>query len=155
MVNGNNIIVPLLITIVTSFTTGIIASIIASRQYWMQKEADLDAEYSSRFNTKKWEIYTEFIGLAPKLISDDTNSGDTYEETSSLDALAAKIVLVGSDDVVTAFRIWRQANDSSEPGNKITNEKFSRLIAQMRKDLGNQYTQLELIELLKALNPSA
>ena len=121
--------------------------------FWRREKAELEKEFSSRFNSKKWDVYTEFIKLAPQLINGNANEENIPTEIYSVDSLAAQIVLAGSDDVVTAFRIWREANETYEYGHEVIKEKLSRLIAQMRKDLGNKYTQLEVDDVIGALKP--
>ena len=68
-----------------------------------------------------------------------------------VNSLASQIVIAGSDKVVTAFRIWRETARAYGLGNELTRVKFFSLIAEMRRDLGNKYTRLDMGDLLGAL----
>ncbi len=141
------------ITLITAFITAIFTSRISSSQYWRQKKADLEAEYSSRFNTKKWEVYTEFTALVPEINGNGLSDINTPIVTTSINSLAPQIVLAGSDNVVIALRRWRETNEVYGPGDTVTKDKLFELIVEMRKDLGNIHTQLANEDLLGALKP--
>jgi hypothetical protein len=142
-----NILENLILTSVTALAT----AAFTFWGYWRHAKADLEKEYLSRFNTKKWEVYTEFAKLAPELMGNEIPSGSISTEIVSIDSLASQIVLAGSDKVVTAFRIWRETAHVYGQGNELTKAKLFDLIAEMRRDLGNMYTRLNMDDLLGAL----
>jgi hypothetical protein len=115
----------------------------------------LETEYSSRFNTKKWEVYTEFTALVPNINASELSDIDTTIVATAINTLAPQIVLAGSDQVVIALRIWRETNEVYGPGDTVTKDKLFELIVAMRKDLGNTYTQLANDDLLGALKPAS
>jgi len=75
--------------------------------YWRNAKADLEKEYSSRFNTKKWEVYTAFTALVPEIIGAEAINVDEPAELPSVNSLASQIVIAGSDKVIKAFGVWR------------------------------------------------
>ena len=118
-----------------------------------QAKADLDKEYRSRFNTKKWEVYTEFTKLLYSLLTDKSVNLTEWEDQPSEISIASQLVLIGSDEVVRAFRDWRETSIVYGKSNKETKEKLFILVAKMRNDLGIKYSKLEIDDLLGALEP--
>ena len=137
--------------IVIAFITALATGVFASMEVWRRKKADLEREFQKRFNEKKWEVYTEFAKLlqAPSL---STFEMDHRQEAET--AIASQIVLIGSDEVVRAFRDWRESAAVHGKAQRVTSEKLFVLVANMRRDLGIKYSNLEVDDLLGVLNPS-
>ena len=141
----------LTVTILTTVVTTLITAVPAFWGVWRRAKAELENEFLSRFNTKKWEVYTEFVKLAREIVGNASLDLNISTEIISLDSLASQIVLAGSDRVVTAFRQWRETARAYGQGNELTKLKLFGLIAEMRRDLGNKYTRLDMDDLLGAL----
>jgi hypothetical protein len=105
----------------------------------------------SRFNTKKWEVYTEFIKLAPQTTGSELPDVQPSAELMAVNSLASQVVLAGSDKVVTAYRVWRETARVYGQGNQLTRVKLFNLVVEMRRDLGNKYTRLDMDDLLGSL----
>lgn len=150
----------ILITLITAVITSSVAGVVASRQYLNQKKADLEAEYSSRFNTKKWEVYTEFTSLVRDIVKPFVDPSTAWPDSLHIPQdqflkIASQIVLIGSDDVVKAFHAWRETGLAHGQAHRETKKKLFELIAEMRRDLGNNYTQLSMEALLGSLDPGS
>lgn len=146
-----NVLDNLTVTILTTIVTTLIASVPAFWGVWRKAKAELEHEFLSRFNTKKWEVYTEFLKYAPQIIGNELPDAQDSTDLTYVNSLASQIVIAGSDKVVTAFRIWRETARAYGQGNELTRVKFFSLIAEMRRDLGNKYTRLDMGDLLGAL----
>jgi hypothetical protein len=121
--------------------------------FWRQAKADLDKEYQSRFNTKKWEVYTEFTKLLQGILNEKSvDLADVTQQPAEI-ALASQLVLIGSDEVVRAFRDWRETSIAYGKSHTVAKEKLFNLVAKMRNDLGIKYSKLGIEELLGALEP--
>jgi len=150
MDNISGLLASIIVAILTAFVTGFITF----WGFWRQAKADLDKEYQSRFNTKKWEVYTEFTKLLHGFLTN--NSADLAGTTQQQDeiVLASQLVLIGSDEVVRAFRDWRESSMAYGKSHAVAKEKLFNLVAKMRNDLGIKYSKLALEDLLGALEPS-
>jgi hypothetical protein len=141
----------ILISLGVAVVTGPIAAFITSRGIWKKARADLENEFSSRFNTRKWEVYTEFTKFLRGHINQDRNNRDNYP-AEELASLASQVLLAGSDKVVKAFRSWLESIKVYGPGDDITRDKLFMLVLEMRRDLGNKKTRLESNDLWGALS---
>ena len=121
--------------------------------FWRKAKADLEQEYLKKFNSKKWEVYTEFTKLLQTFLADNSNDLSGWEQIPAEVPLASQLVLIGSDEVVRAFRDWRETSMVYGKAQKETKEKLFMLVAKMRNDLGIKYSKLEIEDLLGALEP--
>lgn len=149
MNNIYDLLSSILITILTAFATGIITSWV----YWRNKKAELEQEYLKRFNEEKWEVYTEFTKLLYNLLLDETVDFPGWGQLPAEVVIASQLILIGSDDVVRAFRDWRETSMVYGKSQVETKQKLFLLIAIMRNDLGVKYSKLEVEDLLGALEP--
>ena len=147
----DNLTIGFLTSVLSAFATGAITF----WGFWRKEKAELEKEYSSRFNSKKWEVYTEFTKLVHEIMGDGPASLTHITGRPTEGSLASQIVLIGSDKVVNAFRVWRETNLAYGQAHVITTEKLFELIAEMRRDLGNKYTRLSMDDLLGSLEPSS
>jgi hypothetical protein len=121
--------------------------------FWRKAKADLEQEYLRTFNSKKWEVYTEFTKLLQNLLADKSTDLPGLEQQPEEIALASQLVLIGSDEVVRRFRDWRETSTVYGKSQKETREKLFVLVATMRNDLGIKHSKLEIEDLLGALKP--
>jgi hypothetical protein len=145
-----NFVVSLLPTVATAFLTSYVAYLWS----WKKARADLENEFLSRFNTRKWDVYTEFTKFLHKSINDNRDNPGIVTPISmdeGLISLAPQVLLAGSDKVVSAFRLWRESTQVYGLGDEATRDKLFKLVVEMRKDLGNKHTKLEIADLLGAL----
>lgn len=139
----------LLVEVVIAIITAIATSVFASWEFWRRKKAELEQEYLKKFNEKKWEVYTDFTKLLQDLLADKLE----MEQQPAEILLASQLVLIGSDDVVRAFRVWKETSMVYGKSQVETKEKLFMLVATMRNDLGIKYSKLEVEDLLAALEP--
>lgn len=149
MENISGLFVEIVVAVVAAFATGVLAYF----GFWRKAKAELEQQYLITFNEKKWEVYTDFTKLLQKLLSDVSLDLQNDDQTTAETALASQIVLIGSDEVVRAFREWREAVVIHGKSQQVTRKKLFTLVAKMRNDLGIKYSTLEVEDLLGALNP--
>lgn len=137
--------------IVVAFVIALATGAFTFMGFWRQAKADLEQEYLKRFNDKKWGVYTEFAKLLQAPPQDIFEDG---RRQAAETAIASQIVLIGSDEVVRAFRDWRESMAVHGRAQRVTDEKLFLLVANMRRDLGIKYSNLEVDDLLGVLNPS-
>ena len=140
----------LLISIAGAFAT----SYFAYRFYSPKLKAELQKEYKSRFNERKWEAYTEFANIIYQVL--DNNNEEDFEEdlptyTSQLHEFLSKLWIVGSDEVVNSVNEWLRYSRKHSYDEQKTGESLVRLInivIEMRKDLGYKESQIRPKDLL-------
>ena len=122
-------------------------------------QADLEKEYQSRFNERKWEVYADFAKIIRDMISTlkESESKQKQEQKKSLRKLhdfVGDLWIVGSDDVVLAYNAWRATSSFDE--DRRTEEQNSQvlmdlmqIIIEMRRDLGYSSSKIEPPDLLK------
>jgi hypothetical protein len=149
--NIENVILPLIVSIVGAFT----ASYFSYRYYRPRLRADLQKEFESRFNQRKWEIYQEFANILYEVL--DKSATKRFESElpkviKKLRKFLSQLWIIGSDDVVEAVSDWfiysnreKQSEDSPVEGL----EKLMTIIIEMRKDLGYSSSQIGPRDLLR------
>ena len=142
-----DIILPILIALVTS--------VLAIRRYRSQARIDLQKEFDSRFNEKKWEVYLDYIELIRGMFYREQNleANSIKLSDEEIMPLASQILLIGSDDVVKAFQHWQKLRKTKGLDHKATVEVLFAVIMEMRKDLGYRLSQLEFEEMLGVIAP--
>ena len=149
MDNVSGLLASIVVLILTAFAT----SVSTSWVFWRQEKAKLEQEYLKRFNDKKWVVYTDFTKLLHSLFTDESSDLPGREQRPAEISIASQLVLIGSDEVVKAFRDWREASMVYGKSQKETKEKLFTLVVKMRNDLGAKYSNLEIEDLLGALEP--
>ena len=147
----------LLINILTAAVTSIFTAAFAYWGFWRQAKAELEKEYQKRFNEKKWNTYTEFtISLRKMLEKAQARESESlsFSIDESLMNLATELLLVGSDDVVKAFRNWRTLSTINGPTDVSTLNTLFSLINEMRKDPGIKTSDLFIEDMLGSLIPN-
>ena len=146
------------VSILVSVTSAIITSLLAARRYKLQIQADLQKEYESRFNERKWEIYIGFSDIIRKLM-ESTKAKNLDKNMpkiiSGLYEFTGKLWIVGSDDVVRSYNNWRALSQKAE--NAGSEEKMKmmvdmmQIVIEMRKDLGYSNSKIGPEDLLPRL----
>ena len=150
-IDPTTIIVP-----IVSILGSVLLSAIGSFLYVRQAKIDLVNEYEKRFNEKKWKTYLEFATNVVKQV----NAASTPEHNlvsaadMELDSLTAELLLVGSDAVVISYRQWRQFEQVNGKRDTETLYALFDVVIEMRKDLGNSATKVNLEHLLGMLVPN-
>jgi hypothetical protein len=132
----------ILISSMFSILVAIITAFLSSLFYVRNIKADLQREYQSRINERKWKTYTEFGAFVSKVF-EEVNKGkvDTKRYGIEINRLAGDLWIVGSDRVIGAFIDWKQYTSQVVAGNAkdegyLTLHKLAQIIIEMRKDLG-------------------
>jgi hypothetical protein len=133
-------------SIITAFLTAMvvapITALITFWGYWRKAEAELQKEYESRFNEKKWEVYrifANFLGVA--VCGSKVGYRSPLVDSFEAEMLISDLILVGSDKVIEAAnQFWSCLQVSGDkPTSEIENETRERmmaLVSEMREDLG-------------------
>lgn len=136
----NDLLSSLIIALVTAFLTSFF--------YWRQAKADLQKEYESRFNTKKWETYLGMNEIIQGIYDrEQTVEGNAVNLEDKISLLRTQILLIGSKEVIAAFGAWQAQRVRYEDYHENTFEKLHALVMEMRKDLGLQNSRFELEEM--------
>lgn len=140
------------ITFVISISVSFLIVLIESRRIERQLKADLQKEYVSKFNMKRWESYLGMNDLIQGIYYKGQNvEGGELNLEDKIRLMRTQILLIGSNDVIKAFGFWqkqRQHGDYLEE----TKERLHNLIEEMRKDLGLQESKFDL-EVMQTLFP--
>ena len=126
----------------------------SSRFYAARAKADLQKEYESRFNERKWDTYTKFTDTVRKIV--ESSKGKRVERdlpkfVQDISRFTSSLWLVGSDEIVRAYIDWQR--DTRNPENLATNKlgvlsKLMGILIEMRRDLGYRSTTVTPTELL-------
>jgi hypothetical protein len=141
-------------TILTSVVTSLVTALLAYVGYGRKMKADLQREYASRFNERKWEAYTGFADMLRQLF-ESTAKGKSDRVipkiTGRLYEFASELWIAGSDEVFDAFNRWLRecrAPGEREPGSTESLVSLAHVIVEMRKDLGYASTTITPKDLL-------
>lgn len=98
-----------LISALFSILVAAFTSWVGSAFYVRQARIDLQKEYESRFNNRKWETYMAFAALiAGVLDSTKKNKLDANKVASEMMNFAGKLWVVGSDNVIDAYIAYQK-----------------------------------------------
>ena len=140
-------------SLITALVTAPLAALLTSIVYMRQAKIDLQKEFDSRFNTKKWESYLgvndiiQGIYYVEQIVEDD----EQINLEDQIQLLGTKVLLIGSNDVIKAFGFWQKQRQHGDHLHD-TKERLHNLIVEMRKDLGLQDSRFEL-ETMQGLVP--
>jgi hypothetical protein len=135
--------------IIISVISAFAAAVFTNFLYWRKVKADLQKEYASRFNQKKWDVYAAFTNAI-------LNTPKAHN--SNLLDISADLLIVGSDEVIQKLNqfstFFSNKIKSRSPSDKAPSRKdreeaiksFSSVFIAMRKDLGYN-TKIENTEL--------
>lgn len=145
-----------LISSLIGILAAIVTAFVSSTFYFRQAKADLQKEYESRFNERKWETYTRFSGLVNSVFA-AAKSGkldkDMPKFTRELLDIAGQLWIVGSDRVINAYLEWQEHNRGVLKG-ELENRglegllKLAKIVTEMRTDLGYQADKVSPLDLL-------
>jgi hypothetical protein len=150
--------------ILIAFFTALATAALAYIGFWRQAKAELQKEYQSRFNEKKWESYSSFVRIVPTLIEinriieiksygplslEDQKRLDEFPliYKDSIEKIESEILLVGSKKVVKLFLEWEGITEMFNAKDEYTIEIFIPLLNSMREDLGLEKSDFTLDEL--------
>ncbi|NWG35673.1 MAG: hypothetical protein HXY42_14680 [Chloroflexi bacterium] len=144
-------ITDMVVSLLPSLIPAAIGSYLAYHFSRRKGRDDLEIEFSSRFNDRKWEAYTEFAKFLHRYLGGRRDeSDDPFDD--QLVPLASQILIAGSDEVVRSFRLWREAATVYGDGDNAAREELYSLVLEMRRDLGNRRTRLETETVWGVLN---
>ncbi len=144
----------LLLTLFISIVGAFATSYFAYRFYSPRLQADLQKEFKSRFNERKWDAYTKFANILYQLL-ESIRKGDTDKKMpkyiSQMNEFLSLLWVVGSDEVVNSVSEWlrysRMQSDVDEKGAEGL-VRLINIVIEMRKDLGNKESNLSPKDLL-------
>lgn len=126
-----------------------------SEKIKQQFQADLQKEFTSRFNERKWETYEHFADIIRRLMESVSNQRLKKEQSKIIQELygfTGNLWIIGGDHVIRAFNDWRKAGSNE---NTDSSEKMQLLILlmqiviEMRKDLGYESSVVQPEDLLR------
>ena len=126
-------------------------AILSSKFYTRKVKADLQKEYESRFNEKKWVIYTGFADYIRKNIEITKGIDKTHPNTEMVKKygeFVGGLWIVGSDEVIKAFLDWKSLSANNTMYNQEYFEKLVEIMIEMRKDLGYKNSKITTKDLL-------
>jgi hypothetical protein len=146
-----NILITLVVSIIGAFT----ASYFSYRYYKPRLRADLQKEFESRFNERKWEAYQQFADILYEVL-DTTGTKKFNNELPKvirrLRKFLSQLWVVGSDDVMRTVSDWFMYSNK-EPEEKDSSVegliKLMNILIMMRKDLGYSTSQIGPVDLLR------
>lgn len=147
----------ILITVITAFATAILAYL----GFWRQAQAELYKDHKTKFNEKKWEVYTTFTSMLPILVEinrlveikhynkklspeDETRLEDLPKCYKVLKGKAENdTLLIGSKNVVEYYLEWESRTFFNNAKDEYVVEILIKLINAMREDLGEEKSNID------------
>ncbi len=126
-----------------------------SEKIRQQFQADLQKEFSSRFNERKWETYEHFSDIIRRLMEGVSNprlKKDQAKIIQELYGFTGKLWIIGGDNVIKAFNDWRKTGvtEGSDSSQKIQILiLLMQIVIEMRKDLGYESSAVSSEDLLR------
>lgn len=151
MIPWTEIIIPLIVSIIGAFT----ASYFSYRYYKPRLRADLQKEFESRFNERKWEAYTQFADILYEVLDASGTKKFNSELPKAIRRMRkflSQLWVVGSDEVMRAVSDWFIYSNQDKEEKESTSEgltKLMNILIMMRKDLGYSSSQIGPVDLLR------
>ena len=151
----------MVITILPGVIVALTTSYFSARFYSHRVRAELQKEFESRFNERKWEVYMQFAEIIRKLLENTKTNEDKAQKEfrriiHDLYGFTSNLWLVGSDEVVSAFLEWQKnsraaANSREAIAGLDPLYKLADILIAMRKDLGYSTSHLTAREILATI----
>lgn len=147
------ILIPLLL--LSSVVVPILVSYISNRTLLKKATQEVFSTFEKKFNENRWALYLEFVLLIEEMVSFSGTEKFTCEKYEPrLSNIGAKMMLVSSDNVVKLYGDWRSINLVNGFFDFSSMSLLFELINQLRIDLGNTASQLDLDRLLRVIVPN-
>ena len=152
----------ILLTIITAF----VSSSLVYFGYGRKSKADLEKDYESRFNEKKWEVYIKFVNQLQERMNicmyyllSDGNSFPVEKKKEYQDkfislsddfndvmrGIQSEMLLISSKDVVEKYFVWKEKFHSTI--RSYSEDEYAKflidLLNAMREDLGKGKSKLD------------
>lgn len=135
-------------TILSGIVIAVFTAYFTSRFYVHRAHADLQKEFESRLNSRKWEAYREFAELLRDIasgVNQGTNSAKQQTKwIQRFYKFLPEVWLVASDPVTNAFVQWRKTslNAPDDDASAQSLLDLFGILIEMRRDLGYDTTAL-------------
>lgn len=108
-------------------------------------------ENKQRTYDKKREIYYRLIKPYREVLFPGKNKSNELTEDQIKDAIEAAFdnILYASDEVIKSYGTFRNISLNGDKEPEYVLKQFATLLKAMRKDLGNQFSTLDEVEILK------
>jgi hypothetical protein len=108
-------------------------------------------ENKQRTYDKKREVYYKLIKPFRETLTPSKNKKQELSQEQIKDAVEAAFdnILYASDDVVRAYGTFRNLSANGDQLPETVLKQLAILLKAMRKDLGNQYSTLDEVDILK------
>lgn len=147
------ILIPLLI--LSSVVVPILVSYISNVTMLKKARQDVFSTFEKKFNENRWTLYLEFVLLIEEMIRFSGEEEFPHERFETrLSNIGTKMMLVSSDNVVKLYGDWRSINLVNGFFDITSMNLLFELINQLRIDLGNTASQLDLDRLLRVIVPN-
>lgn len=126
-----------------------------SEKIKQQFQADLQKEFSSRFNERKWETYEHFADIIRRLMESVGNPRLKQKQPKIVQELygfTGNLWIIGGDNVIRAFNDWRKSapNEDANAGQQMEMLiLLMQIVIEMRKDLGYESSAILPEDLLR------
>lgn len=149
-----SLIEQILLTMITTIATAIFAYF----GFWRKAKAELQKEYESRFNEKKWTVYSKFVEMLATMdeigsmvnsnlfrkIDDKAKFRElTHESDQKHMEIFNSILLIGSEDVVKKYLSWAKVGYNNPYYDEESVVLLVELINAMREDLGRKKSDID------------
>jgi hypothetical protein len=109
-------------------------------------------ENKQRTYDKKREVYLRLLKIYKDVLTNkkqESNYGLTDDSIKEATEAAFDAILYASDEVVRNYGTFRNTSVNNHSDPSIIMKRLAILLKAMRKDLGNQYSSLDEVEILK------
>ena len=145
----------ILITIISSIVVPIIVTSIGNKANLTKTKEEIRGIFEKKYNENRWDLYLNFINIVQKMLGHAGADRFPWEEFyPSLDDIGMKIMLISSDSVVELYGSWRLISSVNGMYDLQSLRLLFKLINELRKDLGNEASTLDLDKLLKCVVPN-
>ena len=145
----------ILITIISSVAVPIIVTSISNKAIIKKSEEEIRSIFEQKYNENRWNLYMEFVLLVEKMLQFSGARHFPFSKFEpSLSTIGTKMMLVSSDEVVDRYGKWRALSSVNGIYDLGSMKLLFDLINQLRVDLGNDVSKLDLDRLLKCIIPN-
>lgn len=144
-----------LLTFVSSIVVPIIVTSIKNKAIIKKSREEIKSIFEKKYNENRWDLYMEFVLLVEEMLQFSGAAYFPWEKFEpALSTIGTRMMLISSDDVVDQYGTWRAISSVNGVYDLGSMGLLFNLINQLRIDLGNDVSKLDLDRLLKCIVPN-
>ncbi len=145
----------LIITIISSIAVPIIVTSISNKAIIKKSREEIKSIFEKKYNENRWNLYMEFVLLIEEMLQFSGTKHFPYVKFEpGLSTIGTKMMLISSDEFVDRYGTWRALSSVNGIFDLGSLDLLFDLINQLRIDLGNEMSKLDLDRLLKCIVPN-